>query len=171
MDYHPGRLVDDKHIVILVDYVQRNVFRKDFQSTPLVRHHECDNVSRPDDAVRFRNPVVHPNIVLPDCALDAMPRGVFHMGGQIFVHPHRTLSLVYLETEMFEHLLFLIGECHLISGYAGIEIIQHVIPVYVAESVLCFHFCVFTALSFDGDFRLRAWRYLAPVCRQVQGHG
>lgn len=72
MDDHSGRLVDDKHIVIFIDYVQGNVLWKYLQPASLVRHHECDDIPGPDNAVGFGHLVVDPDITITYGALDAV---------------------------------------------------------------------------------------------------
>ena len=73
MHDHSGGLVDNKEVVVLVDYVQRNVLRQDLKTAAAVRHHEADNIPRADDQVRLGDLVVHPHVAFLDGALHPMP--------------------------------------------------------------------------------------------------
>ena len=46
MDNHTRRLVDNKKVIILIDNVQRNILRKHLETTPFIRHHETDDITR-----------------------------------------------------------------------------------------------------------------------------
>ena len=108
MDHHPGGLVDDEHVVILVGDVQGDVLRQDFHAAPLVRHHELDDVAGADDGVGLRGLVVHEDIAQLDGLLDAVAGGVLLVRSDELVHAQRRLALVGHQAEMLEHFLFVL---------------------------------------------------------------
>src|SRR5574344_1523077 len=55
---HSGLFVEHKHILILIDNVQRDILRKDLQSPPLVRHHKSHHIARTENVVGFDDLVV-----------------------------------------------------------------------------------------------------------------
>ena len=103
MHHHSGRLVHDQQVLVLIDYIERNVLGQNFQSPPLIRHHKLYDIPGTHDAVGLRHPVIHPDVFLLDCQLDTMPGSVFHMRSEVFVHPHRSLAVGHVETVMLEH--------------------------------------------------------------------
>ncbi len=72
------------------------------------------------------------------------------MGGEIFVHPHRGLSLVDVKAVMLEHLLLLVLICHLVTGLYGVKIHNRLF-LKVKESVFRIHFHMLI-------FQMQAWR-------------
>ena len=44
MNHHSGRFVYDENIIILINYIQRNVLRHDIHPAAAVRHHETDDI-------------------------------------------------------------------------------------------------------------------------------
>ena len=108
MHDHSGGLVDNEEVVVLIDYVQRNVLRQDLKAAAAVRHHEADHIAWADDKVRFRNLVIHTYITLFDRALNPVSGSVLEMSGHILVHTHRGLADIDVEPEMLEHPLLLV---------------------------------------------------------------
>ena len=108
MHDHSSLLVDDKDVVVLMDYIQRNVLRKDLKSPPLIWHHERHHITGTDYIVCLDNLVIDSYVILLDGELDPVTRSILHMGCEIFVNSHRRLALVYIEAEMLEHLLLLV---------------------------------------------------------------
>ena len=49
MDHHPGRFVHNQEIFILVDDIERNVFRQDLEAAPFIRHDKADDIAGTDD--------------------------------------------------------------------------------------------------------------------------
>ena len=121
MHHKACRLVEHKQVVILIYYVKRNVFRQYFQPAPLVRHHECDHIPRPHYAVGLGGLAVDPDVVFLYGELDPVAGSVFHMGGEVFVHPHRRLSLVEFKAEMLEHFLFFVLVSFFVSSITVCE--------------------------------------------------
>ena len=127
MNHHAGLLVQHKHIVILMNYVQRNILRKNLQPTSLIRHDKSHHIARTDDIVGLHDPVVHAYIFRLDCQLDTVTGGVFHMRCKILVHTHRDLPCRNVETIMLEHLLLLVLISHLVPGLERIEILYRIL--------------------------------------------
>ena len=73
MNNHSGRFVDNKKVVVLIDYVQRDVLRQDLEAAAAVRHHEADHIAGTYNEVRFRNLVIHTYIAFLDGTLDPVP--------------------------------------------------------------------------------------------------
>ena len=108
MDYHPGGLVDNEDVVVLVGDVQRDVLRQDFHAAPLVRHHELDDVAGADDGIGLGGLVVDEDVAELDGLLDAVAGGVFLVGGDELVHTQGRLAFVGHQAEMFEHFLLVL---------------------------------------------------------------
>ena len=106
MYHHPGRLVDDEHIIVLVYYVKRNVLRKNLHPAPAIRHHEADDIARAYYEVGLDDLVAHVHISGLEGLLHAAAGGVLHVGRHVAVDAHGGLPLVHLKPEMFEKLLF-----------------------------------------------------------------
>ena len=112
MDHHAGRLVDDQQFVVFIDDVERDGLRLDLHATPLVRHHERDDVERADLVAGLDHDVVDADILGVDCQLHAVARCVGKMLRQILVDAYRALSAVGFQSEMLVHFLlfFLFGQ-------------------------------------------------------------
>lgn len=108
MNNHSGRFVDNKKVVVLIDYVQRDVLRQDLKAAAAVRHHEADDIARADNKVGFRNLVIHTYIPFLDGALNPVSGCVLKMCGHILVHAHWGLADIHIEPEMLEHPLLLV---------------------------------------------------------------
>ena len=115
MHYHSGFLIQYKDIVIFIYYIQRNIFRKYLQSSSLIWHDECNDITGTDDIVRLYDLLIDTDILGLYGKLDTMARGVLHMRSKIFVHTHRDLTGSNVEAIMLEHLLLLILICHLVT--------------------------------------------------------
>ena len=108
MHHHTRLFIKHQHIIILVNNVEWNVLRKDFQSPSLVRHHKCDDITRTHYIIGLDYFIVHTDVVSLDRKLDSVTRGVLHMGGQILVHTHWSLALVDVKAVVLEHLLLFV---------------------------------------------------------------
>ena len=105
MHYHARLLVQHKHIVILMNNVQRNILRKNLQSPSLVRHYKLDHITRTDNVISLDYLVIHPYVFRLYRKLDPVAGSIFHMRRKILVHTHRFLTSGNVEAVMLEHLL------------------------------------------------------------------
>ena len=108
MDHHSGRLVNDQHVIVLVDYVQRDVLRKYFQAPSLIGHHEGHHIAGTYNIVGLDDLVVHPDILGLDGQLDTVAGCVLHVGGEPLVHSDRFLTRSDVEAVVLEHPLLLV---------------------------------------------------------------
>ena len=72
MDDHSGRLVHDKHIVIFINYIERDILRNQVDATAPVRHHETDDIPGTHQQIRLSRLLPHLHIPLFDGTLDTM---------------------------------------------------------------------------------------------------
>ena len=108
MDNHSCSLVDQKDIIILIDYVQRNFLRKYLQAATPVGHHETYHISGTDYIIGFYYFVIDADILFLNRALNPVTGGILEMAGHIFVHAHRFLALIHIQAEMLEHSLLFV---------------------------------------------------------------
>ena len=121
--HHAGGFVHHQHVVVFIDNVQGNVFRKDFRAAALVGHHELDHVQGPDNVVGLHRLLVHQHIAQFDGLLHTAAGSIFLMLRDETVYPHRLLSLVHIEPEVLEHQVFFRGHfCGTFSGSSVREI-------------------------------------------------
>ena len=137
MHDHSGLFVEHKHILILIDNVQRDILRKDLQSPPLVRHHKSHHIARTDNVVRFDDLVVDSYVISLDCQLDTMAGSIFHVRGQILVHPDRHLTGGDVKAVVPEHLLLLVLICDFIASKGRIKILYRIFVIFI---ISCIHY-------------------------------
>ena len=162
MHHHTGFLVQDKHIIILIYDVKRDIFRKDFQTTPLIWHHKSHHITGTDYVVCLYDLFVDSYVFRFDSKLDTMARSIFHMRCKILVHTHRNLTGSNVEAIMLKHFLLFILICDLVPGIYRIEVLNRRI-IKIKESFLCHLF-----LSFCCDFL--SYRYLGLIQGKIQDH-
>ena len=142
---HTCILVDHKHIIVLMNDIQRNILWKDFQSPSLIRHHELYDISGTDDIVRLDYLVVDSYIFCLYCKLDPVTRGILHMRRKILIHTHRLLTSGNIETVMLEHFLLLI-----VTLLFKIQPILCKFFIKIEESIF-FHHLTFPNISFPAS--------------------
>ena len=108
MYHHAGRLVHDEHIVILINYIERNVLRNQVDAAAAVRHDETDDISRADKEIGLSGLLPYLNIAFLDSTLDTMSRSIFEMGRHKLVDTDGHLPGIDVKSEMFEHSLFFV---------------------------------------------------------------
>ena len=106
VDDHTGRFVNYQKIIIFINYVKWDIFRKDLGSPAPVWHHEPYNIAWSYYQVRLGDFVSDPDITLFYGALDPVTGGVLQVGGHEFIHSHGGLAWIDVEPEMLEHPLF-----------------------------------------------------------------
>lgn len=105
---HAGRLVDYQHVLILIDYVERNVFRLDLEAMALVRQHELNLVVRSDYGISLGRLPVEKDVASLYRKLNPVARSVLKVVRHEFIDPYRSLAYVGIEPEMLEHSLLFI---------------------------------------------------------------
>ena len=63
MDHQPRRFVDHQQVVVLIDNVEGNRLRHDFESAALIRHHYGDDIERLDLVIGLDHISVHAHII------------------------------------------------------------------------------------------------------------
>ena len=120
MHHHPGGLVDDHEVVVLVNYVKGDVFRENLKSAALIGHHELDYVLRAHYVICLGGDIVDQHVTGLYGLLDAAAGGVFLMRGNELVYAHRLLAAVCHQTEMLVQDVFFVGH------YSGILLVSRV---------------------------------------------
>ena len=131
MNNHAGLLVEHKHVIILMDNVQRNSLRKDLKSTTLIRHNECHHITGTHNIVCLYDLVVYTDILRLYGKLDAMAGCVFHVRRKILVDAHRNLTCSDVKAVMLEHLLLFILIRHLVAHLSRIEILFYIEIIFL----------------------------------------
>ena len=106
MHYHAGCFVHDQYVVVFVNDVQGNVFRKNLCPAALVGHHEFHHIQRTHDVIGLHGLVVYQHIAQFDGLLHPVTRSVLLVGSDEFIHAKRFLTLVHKDPEMLEHEIF-----------------------------------------------------------------
>ena len=108
MYHHAGRLVHHEHVVIFINYIERNVLRDQVDAAAAVRHDETDDIPRTDKEIGLSGLLPYLNIAFFDSTLDTMSRSIFEMGRHELVDANGHLPGIDVETEMLEHSLFFV---------------------------------------------------------------
>ena len=102
MNNESGGFVDYQQVLVLIDNVERYIFRRDGEIVRLMIQQHLDYISGLDLIVRGYGTSVDPHIAGIRSRLDAVAAGVGHVLRQIFVHADFPLAFIYFAPPALE---------------------------------------------------------------------
>ena len=116
VDHHTGRLVDHQKVIILIDYVERDILRQHLETPPFVWHHKADDITGTHYHIGLGNLVSETHIAIPYRTLHPVAGSVHKMAGHVLVNAQRRLPHIHIEPEMLEHPLLIVLHRGIFSG-------------------------------------------------------
>ena len=96
MNDEAGRFIDNKQILVFIDDIEGDIFRRDGEVMRLVIEQHLDDIAGFDAVVRGDRRTVDPHISCIRSRLDAVSACVGHVLGEVFVDSLLALALIDL---------------------------------------------------------------------------
>ena len=101
MDNKTRRLIDHQQVLVLINDIEGNILRDDFEGVPRTRHDDRDHVARLHPVVVLYRHPVHSHVACIGSQLDAVAARMWQTVGQKLVDADRCLLFIGRKTEMF----------------------------------------------------------------------
>ena len=98
------RLIHHQQIIVLIYYIQRDIFGDNLQFPAWAIHHDRNHIQRFHPVITFHRLIVHQDTTHLSRQLDAVTGSAHHTVYQELIHPEQGLPLVRYEAEMLIHL-------------------------------------------------------------------
>ena len=157
MHNHACRLIDDKHSIILVHDIQRNILCHNLESVTRTIHDYLYNIQRFDAVIGLNGASIDPYTPGIGSHLYTIARGMLHAQHQKFVYAYQLLTLVSYKTEMLIHSARLQAWC--IAAFSAV-----LVNIFVKDIV------ILQAGGIPGQGVYRA-KYASGVGHINVGHG
>ena len=106
---HARRLVHYDHIIILIQYVERNILRDNLQLALRIWHHQSDTIQRFYLIAGFGHHSIDQYISIVGSHLDTVTRAMLHTINQILIQTQHLLPLIYCDGEMLKKFIRLLA--------------------------------------------------------------